>query len=60
MELLIALIPLIAKLFMAIGGFAAVATVTPNSAQNKVLHGVLTGINILGMNLGKSSNDPSK
>ena len=42
MELLLALIPLIAKLLMAIGGFAAVATVTPNSSNNKVLNAVLT------------------
>jgi len=60
MELLLALIPLIAKLFMAIGGFAAVATVTPNSSNNRVMHQVLTGINVLGMNLGKAGNDPSK
>jgi hypothetical protein len=60
MEILIALIPLIAKLLMAIGGFAAVATVTPNSSNNKILHSVLTGINVVGMNLGKAGNDPSK
>lgn len=60
MEIFIALIPLIAKLLTAIGGFAAIATMTPNASNNKALHTVLTGINVLGLNLGKASNDPAK
>ncbi len=60
MELFLALIPLIGKLLAAIGGFAAVATVTPNSSKNRAIHGILTGINVFGMNLGKATNHPAK
>ncbi len=41
-----------------IGAFAAIATVTKNKADNKVADFLLQAINFLGMNIGKSNNDP--
>lgn len=39
-----------------IGGFAAVATLTPNKVDDKILQFLLDIVNFLGGNLGKAKN----
>ena len=50
----------IPKILIVIGSFAAVATLTPNKVDDKILQGILDVVNFLGANLGKAKNDPSK
>lgn len=40
-----------------IGVFSAIATITPNTADNKIADFLLKLINILGANFGKARND---
>jgi hypothetical protein len=47
---------LLESAMMIVGGFAVVATQTPNQSDNKVLQMVLTFINFLGANIGKAAN----
>lgn len=42
--------------FQFIGIAAAIATLTPNEADNKVVDGLLKIINVLGANVGKAKN----
>lgn len=41
----------------AVGGFAMVATATPNESDNKLVDKVYKFINVLGANVGKAAND---
>ena len=41
-----------------VGVGALVATMTPNSADNKAVDFILNIINMLGANVGKATNDP--
>ena len=43
-----------------VGAFAAIATVTPNKADDRIAQVLLDIINFLGANLGKAKNDPNK
>ena len=43
-----------------VGVASLVATLTPNEADNKAVDFVLNIVNMLGANVGKASNDPSK
>ena len=38
------------------GGFSVLATMTPNSADNKVVDMVMRIVNFLGANVGKAKN----
>ena len=42
---------------MVIGLFAAIATITPNEADNKIVQAIYTIINKLGLNVGRSRNE---
>jgi hypothetical protein len=42
-----------------VGVASLVATMTPNESDNKAMDFILNLINMLGANVGKSSNDPS-
>tara|TARA_R110000824_G_scaffold149633_3_gene319944 strand:- start:5385 stop:5576 length:192 start_codon:yes stop_codon:yes gene_type:complete len=42
---------------MLVGGFAVVATQTPNQSDNKILQMTLSFINFLGANVGKATNE---
>ncbi len=46
-------------LLSGVGFFALIATVTPNTADDKIAQKVLEAINFLGANLGKSANKDS-
>ncbi len=48
------------NLLQIIGGFAVIATLTPNKADDKIAQIVLDVVNFLGGNLGKAKNDPNK
>ena len=39
-----------------IGAFAVLARFTPNTTDDKIVQGMLDGINFLGMNHGKAKN----
>lgn len=39
-----------------VGGFAAIATLTPNKVDDKILQFLLDMVNFLGGNLGKAKN----
>ena len=39
-----------------VGGFSVLATMTPNSADNKVVDMVMRVVNFLGANVGKAKN----
>jgi len=39
-----------------VGGFSVLATMTPNSADNKVVDMIMRVINLLGANIGKAKN----
>jgi len=39
-----------------VGAFAAIAVITPNKADDKIVQLILDLINFLGANLGKSKN----
>lgn len=39
-----------------VGGFSVLATMTPNSADNKVVDMVMRVVNFLGANIGKAKN----
>lgn len=39
-----------------VGGFSVLATMTPNSADNKVVDMIMRMINLLGANVGKAKN----
>lgn len=39
-----------------VGGFSVLATMTPNSADNKVVDMMMRMINLLGANVGKAKN----
>lgn len=41
-----------------VGGFALIATLTPNKSDDRIVQVVLDLINFLGANIGKSKNDP--
>ena len=43
-----------------IGVASLIATMTPNQADNKAVDFILNIVNMLGANVGKASNDPSK
>tara|TARA_R110000796_G_scaffold232457_1_gene350728 strand:+ start:1931 stop:2113 length:183 start_codon:yes stop_codon:yes gene_type:complete len=40
-----------------VGGFAAIATITPNETDDKIVNILLKLINFLGANFGKAAND---
>ncbi len=50
------ILALIGKILSVIGGFAVLATQTPNSSPNTALDTVLRGINTAGANMGKARN----
>ena len=39
-----------------VGGFSVLATMTPNSADNRVVDAVMRVINFIGANVGKPKN----
>jgi|TARA_R100001530_G_C4321425_1_gene155955 hypothetical protein len=39
-----------------VGGFSILATMTPNSADNRVVDAVMRVINFIGANVGKAKN----
>ena len=41
-----------------VGAFAAVATITPNKTDDKIVQFLLDLVNFLGGNLGKAKNEP--
>jgi hypothetical protein len=47
---------LVEFLFMVVGAFAAIATMTKNDTDNKIAHWMLKTINFLGANFGKARN----
>jgi len=46
----------IPQLLEIVGGFAVIATLTPNKVDDKILQVALDAINFLGGNLGKAKN----
>ena len=60
MEQLIAiinnLVEVIPALVQIVGGFAILATLTPNDTDNKIIAKILEVINFLGANFGKAKN----
>ena len=51
-----AILALIGKILSVIGGFALLATQTPNSSKNGALDKLLQCINMAGANAGKATN----
>ena len=47
---------LLDSVLMVVGGFAVVATQTPNKTDDRILQIILSLINFLGANVGKASN----
>jgi hypothetical protein len=45
-------------LVQIVGAFAVIATMTPNTADNKIASVLLEAVNFLGGNLGKARNAP--
>ena len=43
-------------ILLTVGAFAAIATLTPNKTDDKIMQRVLDFINMLGMNFGKAAN----
>ena len=43
-------------LLQVVGAFALLATLTPNKTDDKIVQGILTGINFRAANVGKSTN----
>lgn len=46
-------------LISVVGGFALLATLTPNRSDDRIVQIILDVVNFLGANLGRSKNDPS-
>ena len=42
------------------GAFAALATLTPNKSDDRIVQLILDCINFFGGNIGKAKNDPTK
>lgn len=42
-----------------VGGFALIATLTPNKSDDTVIQQILNAVNFLGANFGKAKNDPA-
>ncbi len=53
-EIVVKWLPVLA---MGVGTFAAIATITPNTVDNKIANFLLKAINILGANFGKAKNN---
>lgn len=51
---------LVSGLLMVVGGFAILATLTANTADDKAVAWMLKIINFLGANWGKAKNDPKE
>jgi hypothetical protein len=51
MDQILAWIP---RVLTIVGAFAAVATVTPNKVDDKILQFIMDLVNFLGLNLGKA------
>lgn len=49
---------LVELIMQIVGTFAIVATMTPNTADNKIASVLLEAVNFLGGNLGKARNSP--
>ena len=49
---------LVELMMQIVGAFAVVATMTPNTADNKIASVLLEAVNFLGGNLGKARNAP--
>lgn len=47
----------IAIILQVIGAFAALAMLTPNTADDKIVAGILKAVNVLGGNIGNAAND---
>ena len=47
-------------LIAVVGGFAMLATLTPNKSDDAIVQRVLDMINFLAANFGKSANDPAQ
>jgi len=47
---------LLESVLMVVGGFAVLATQTPNQTDDKILQTILSLINFLGANVGKAKN----
>jgi hypothetical protein len=39
-----------------LGGFATLATLTPNTSDDKIIQKILDIVNMLGLNVGKAKN----
>jgi hypothetical protein len=39
-----------------VGGFSVIASMTPNSADNRIVDMLMRVINVMGVNIGKSKN----
>ncbi len=53
MEFIITIVVLALAVF---GGFSIFAAITPNESDNKTVQGILTTINLFGMNIIKAKN----
>ena len=53
MEFIITIVVLALAVF---GGFSIFAAITPNESDNKTVQGILTAINLFGMNIIKAKN----
>jgi len=40
-----------------VGGFAVIASITPNKSDDRIVQMILDVVNFLGANFGKASND---
>jgi hypothetical protein len=51
---------LVQAVTMFVGAFALVATLTPNTSDDRIVKFLLDLTNFFGANIGKASNDPAK
>jgi len=50
----------LAQIAQVVGVLAAIATVTPNKSDDKIVQWLLDLVNAGGGNIGKAKNDPAK
>jgi len=49
--------PIMAAVAGIVGGFAVVASMTPNKSDDRIVQMILDVVNFLGANFGKASNN---
>jgi len=50
----------LALILQVVGAAAAVATLTPNKSDDKIIQLILDAVNFVGGNIGKATNSPNE